>query len=147
MHSQTHPKRERSGDKPICTSFKYHQILGVKLFNRYVESPPFKVANGSCCALCKCVVRLVSEGTAKAKRLRLYEDSAEATRERLESFPYQALLLERTGLGRKSWLCCHKCKNEIDKYFELIQEINAKKLQSVAAFGEPTGRKRSGRRP
>ena len=67
-------------------------MLGVKLLNSYVESPPFKVGSGGCCALCKCVVGLVSEGTATAKRLRLYEDSAEATRERLGLLPYQALL-------------------------------------------------------
>ena len=76
-----------------------------------------------CCALCKCDV---SKGTAKTKRLKLYGDSAEATREGLELFPYQKLLLERRSFGRETWLCPHKCKNETDKYFELIQEINAK---------------------
>ena len=89
------------------------------------------------CVICKCDV---SRGTAKAKRLKLYGDSAEATRERLELFLYQELylLLEKTNFSRESWLC-HKCKNE---YFELIQEINAKrkhlvkKLQSLAAFAE-----------
>ena len=111
----------------------------------YVESPPFIVSKWlmvDCCALCKCDV---SKRTAKAKRLKLYCDSAEATRKRLA---YQELLLERRSFGRETWLC-HKCKNEIDEYFELIQEINAKreylvkKLQSVAAFAEPTGRKKT----
>ena len=97
--------------------------------------------------ICKCDV---SRGTAKAKRLKLYGDSAEATRERLELFLYQELylLLEKTNFSRESWLC-HKCKNQIDNYFELIQEINTKrehlvtKLQSLAALAEPIGRKRS----
>ena len=102
-----------------------------------------------CCALCKCDV---SKGTAKAKRLKLYRDSAEATREGLELFPYQELLW-REGVLVERLGYAHKCKNATDKYFEFIQEINAKgkylvkKLQSVAAFGEPTGRNRSDRRP
>ena len=100
-------------------------MLGVKLLNSYIESPPFIVSKwlmADCYALCKCDI---SNCTAKSKRLKLYKDSAEATRKRLELFPYQELLLERRSFGRVTWLC-YKCKNEIDKYFELIQEINAK---------------------
>ena len=100
-------------------------MLGVKLLNSYIESPPFIVSKwlmADCYALCKCDI---SNCTAKSKRLKLYKDSAEATRKRLELLLYQELLLERRSFGRVTWLC-YKCKNEIDKYFELIQEINAK---------------------
>ena len=79
-------------------------MLDVKLLKSYVESPPFIMSKwlmADCCALCKCDV---SKGTAKAKRLKLYEDSAEATREGLELFPYQELSLERRSFGRKTWL-------------------------------------------
>ena len=75
-------------------------MLGVKLLNSYVESPPFSVSKwlmADCCALCKCDV---SKRSAKYKRLKLYGDSAEATRKRLELFPYQELWLERRSFDR-----------------------------------------------
>ena len=78
--SHSHPKREGSGDKPICTLFKYHWMLGVKLFKSYIESPPLIVSKwlmADCCALSKCDV---SKGTEKSNKLKLYGDSKEATR-------------------------------------------------------------------
>ena len=119
-------------------------MLGVKLLNSYVESPPFRVSKwlmADCCALCKCDV---SKRSANSKRLKLYGDSAEATRKGWNCFLIknycwrEGVLIEKLGYATSV---------RMKLISKLIQEINAKrdylvkKLQSAAAFGEPTGRK------
>ena len=84
------------------------------------------------CALCNVYV---GEGTAKAKRLRLFGDSAVDTREQMDMFLYQELgvRLEETDLKGKSWLC-YKCRNEVDRYFQIIQDINKRREQLLEKF-------------
>ena len=85
----------------------------------------------------------------KAKRLKLYGDVNKDSRERLELFLYQefGMSLQATPLAAGTWLC-HKCKKDIDSYFELIKEINAKRdnlldnLKRVVAVTAVHSRKR-----
>ena len=72
----------------------------------------------------------VSAGTGKAKRLKLFGDSATNTREMLELYLFQelSLTLDKTTITESSWMC-HKCKNEIDRYFQTIKEVNNKRDQ------------------
>ena len=74
------------------------------------------------CSVCECDV---AKGTLKAKRLKLYGDVNEDSRECLELFLYQefGMSLQATPLATGTWLC-HKCKKDIDSYFELIKERN-----------------------
>ena len=61
------------------------------------------------------------------------------TREQMDMFLYQELgvRLEETDLKGTSWLC-YKCRNEVDRYFQIIQDINRRREQLLEKFSRIT---------
>ena len=84
---------------------------------------------------CLCSSDVSSRVTTKAKRVKLFGDSAQETREKIELFLNEeySVSIQETNLTDGTWLC-HKCRNEIDRYFQVIQEINFKREKLLTKF-------------
>ena len=135
---------------PYHDLFKYHRKSGVTpTYDTYTSTSNTRYAwyremaeemlveeMPDACGVCS---GDVSRGTGRAKRLRLFGDSAAGTREWLDIFLYYEfdIRLEDTALVNKKWMC-HRCINEIERYFKSIQEMNRRREQLLKKFSGVT---------
>ncbi len=82
------------------------------------------------CSVCKSDV-----STATAKVIKLNGDRANGFLEQIQVFLYQELsmTLDQTTIIHGAY-ACYKCRYKIDRYFQLIQDINMKRDQLLSKY-------------